>query len=133
MGSATTICSYEQACSRHRWDVPDGYNIAAHAFAYCCITGWVWALSDSQGRFEFKTIRPAAYPNRDIPGHIHLSFVTACCGRQTSEVMFDDDPLATKDYRERQAEGVMFGKITKRPDGSQETSYTFRLKARGEF
>jgi protocatechuate 3,4-dioxygenase beta subunit len=92
-----------------------------------------WAVSDSQGRFEFRTIRPAAYPNRDIPGHIHLSFVTGCCGRQTSEVMFDDDPLATKDYRERQAAGVMFGKITKRPDGSQETSYTFRLKARGEF
>jgi hypothetical protein len=48
MGSTTTICSYEQACSRHRWDVPDGYNIAAHAFAYSCITGRVWALNDSQ-------------------------------------------------------------------------------------
>lgn len=48
MGSTTTICSYEQACSRHRWDVPDGYNIAAHAFPDSSITGWVWALNDSQ-------------------------------------------------------------------------------------
>jgi len=91
-----------------------------------------WAVSDSQGRFEFKTIRPAAYPNRDIPGHIHLSFVTVCCGRQTSEVMFDDDALATPQYRQRNA-AVMFGKVTRRADGAQETSYTFRLKSSGEF
>jgi hypothetical protein len=48
MGSTTTICSYEPACSRHRWEGPDCYNIAAHAFAYSCITGRVWALNDSQ-------------------------------------------------------------------------------------
>jgi protocatechuate 3,4-dioxygenase beta subunit len=91
-----------------------------------------WAVSDSQGRFEFKTIRPAAYPNRDIPGHIHLSFVTGCCGRQTSEVMFDDDPLATAQFRQRNP-AVMFGKITRRGDGAQETSYVFKLKSNGEF
>ncbi|HET7698302.1 MAG TPA: hypothetical protein VFK57_21480 [Vicinamibacterales bacterium] len=92
-----------------------------------------WAVTDAQGRFEFRTIRPAAYPSRDIPGHIHLSFATTCCGRQISEVMFDDDPLATREYRQRQAADVMFGKVTRRADGSQETSYTFRLKARGDF
>jgi hypothetical protein len=48
MGSTRTICSYEQACSRHRSEVPDGYNIAAHAFAYSCIAGRVWVLNDSQ-------------------------------------------------------------------------------------
>jgi precorrin-6B methylase 1 len=46
--SSTTISSYQQACSRHRWEVPDGYNIAAHAFPYSYITGRVWALKDSQ-------------------------------------------------------------------------------------
>jgi hypothetical protein len=46
MGSTRTICSYEQACSQ--WEVLDGYNIAAHAFAYSCITGRVWVLNDSQ-------------------------------------------------------------------------------------
>jgi hypothetical protein len=48
--SSTTISSYQQACSRsrHRWEVPDGYNIAAHAFPYSFITGRVWALKDSQ-------------------------------------------------------------------------------------
>lgn len=92
-----------------------------------------WAVTDGQGRFEFRTIRPAAYPSNTVPGHIHLSFATKCCGRQVSEVMFEDDPLVTKDVRQRQSGDVLFGKVTKRADGSQETSYTFRLKARGDF
>src|SRR5207248_6724169 len=28
MSSATSISSYEEACARHRWDVPERYNIA---------------------------------------------------------------------------------------------------------
>ena len=92
-----------------------------------------WAVTDSEGRFEFNTIRPAAYPSNTVPGHIHLSFVTKCCGRQWSEVMFEDDPLVTKEVRQRQSGDVLFGKVTKRADGSQETSYTFRLKTRGDF
>jgi hypothetical protein len=46
--SSATISSYQQACWRHRWEVLDGYNIAAHAFAYSYITGRVWALEDCQ-------------------------------------------------------------------------------------
>jgi protocatechuate 3,4-dioxygenase beta subunit len=92
-----------------------------------------WALTDSQGRFEFRTIRPAAYPSNTIPGHVHLTFKTTAYGRQVTEVMFDDDPLATSDYRQRQGPGVMFGKVTKRGDGAQETSYRFTLKSRSDF
>lgn len=90
-----------------------------------------WAVTDAQGRFEFRTIRPAPYPGRTIAAHIHLSFVTSCCGRQSSEVMFDDDPIATPEYRERNRE-VLWGKIATTAAG-QETSYTFRLKTRGDF
>ena len=90
-----------------------------------------WAVTDAQGRFAFTTIRPAPYPGRAIPAHIHLSFVAPCCGRQSSEVMFDDDPLGTPDYRRRSPE-ILWGTVTKTATG-QETSYTFRLKARGDF
>jgi hypothetical protein len=48
MSSTTTISSYEEPCSRHRWEVPDGYNIAARVFASSYITGRVWALNGSQ-------------------------------------------------------------------------------------
>ncbi|HYT65751.1 MAG TPA: hypothetical protein VEL51_04995 [Vicinamibacterales bacterium] len=91
-----------------------------------------WTVTDAQGRFEFRTIRPAPYPGRDIPAHIHLSFVTSCCGRQWSEVMFDDDALGTKEYRQRNPD-VLWGKVAKNAYGSQETNYAFKLKSRGDF
>ena len=30
-----------------------------------------WVKTDQSGRYQFTTIRPAAYPNRDTPAHIH--------------------------------------------------------------
>jgi len=47
--------------------------------------------------------------------------------------MFDDDPVATPAYRQKQGTDIMFGKVTRRQDGTQETSYVFKLKPRGDF
>jgi protocatechuate 3,4-dioxygenase beta subunit len=47
-----------------------------------------WAVTDAEGRFEFRTIRPAPYPNRPIPAHVHVTLSAACCGRQFHELMF---------------------------------------------
>jgi hypothetical protein len=46
--------------------------------------------------------------------------------------MFDDDPLVTQSYRSRNS-SVLFRNIDKRADGSQETSYTIKLRRRGDF
>jgi len=43
-------------------------------------TGWArrhgylrgWMKTDADGRYRFETIRPASYPNRDAPAHVHL-------------------------------------------------------------
>ena len=91
-----------------------------------------WAVTDAQGRFEFRTIRPGPYPGNQLPAHIHLIMSTACCGKQIAEVMFDDDPIATKEVRARMKD-IQWGNVTKHADGAQETSYTFRLKPRGDF
>jgi protocatechuate 3,4-dioxygenase beta subunit len=91
-----------------------------------------WVVTDAQGRFEFRTVRPAPYPGGQIAAHIHLLLATSCCGRQIAEVMFDDDPIGTPDYRRRSPD-MQWGKVTKHADGSQETSYTFKLKPRGDF
>ena len=94
-----------------------------------------WAVTDAQGRFEFKTIRPGSYPGGGAPAHIHLIFTTSCCGRQVSEMVFDDDPLITKEFRDRQGPSsiFVFARPAAKPDGSQEVAYTIRLKARGNF
>lgn len=94
-----------------------------------------WAVTDAQGRFEFKTIRPGSYPGGGAPAHIHLIFTTGCCGRQVSEMVFDDDPLITKEFRDRQGPSsiFVFARPVAKPDGSQEVAYTIRLKPTGNF
>jgi protocatechuate 3,4-dioxygenase beta subunit len=94
-----------------------------------------WAVTDAQGHFELRTIRPGAYPEGGVPAHIHLIFTTACCGRQASELVFDDDPLITKAFRERERNPniFVFGRPTQKADGSQEVTYTIRLRSKGDF
>jgi protocatechuate 3,4-dioxygenase beta subunit len=93
-----------------------------------------WAVSDAQGRFEFRTIRPGAYPSGGVPQHIHLIFSTTCCGRQASELVFEDDPLITPAFKQQRREPNIFvwARPDKKADGSQEVSYTIRLRPRGD-
>jgi hypothetical protein len=42
------VSSYEQACSCHGWELRDGCHIAAYAFGFSSIAGWVWALNGSR-------------------------------------------------------------------------------------
>jgi protocatechuate 3,4-dioxygenase beta subunit len=91
-----------------------------------------WAVTDAQGRFEFRTIRPAPYPGGQIAAHVHFLIAASCCGRQIAEVMFDDDPIATPAYRER-TRGVLFGRVSRGAGGAQEVSYVLKLKPGGDF
>ena len=62
-------------------------------------TGLGRALTDSEGRYTFTTIRPGAYPwkNHDNawrPAHIHFSlFGRAFTQRLVTQMYFPDDPL----------------------------------------
>jgi protocatechuate 3,4-dioxygenase beta subunit len=66
-------------------------------------TGLGRALTDSQGRYEFTTIKPGAYPwgNHDTawrPAHIHFSvFGRAFTQRLVTQMYFPDDPLFFQD------------------------------------
>jgi protocatechuate 3,4-dioxygenase beta subunit len=55
-----------------------------------------WLRTDARGRYRLTTIRPAPYPRRDDPAHIHLT-VTPPGGeeRWIDSIVFDDDPLLT--------------------------------------
>jgi protocatechuate 3,4-dioxygenase beta subunit len=95
-----------------------------------------WAVTDAQGRFEFRTIRPAPYPGRDVPAHVHATLTTSCCGHQFDDLMFDGDPLATNAYRERYAEAGehgLYGVVTRMADGTERVSYTIRMREHGNF
>ncbi len=53
-----------------------------------------WVRSDENGNYKIKTSRPAAYPNQDIPQHIHLSIKEPDINNEYfADLYFDDDPL----------------------------------------
>ncbi|MET0647910.1 MAG: protocatechuate 3,4-dioxygenase [Pyrinomonadaceae bacterium] len=52
--------------------------------------------TDKDGRYEFRTIRPASYPGTSNPQHIHAKvFGAGYTERTIPEYWFDDDPLIT--------------------------------------
>ena len=61
-----------------------------------------WMKTDAQGRYKFHTIRPAAYPNRADPQHIHPVIKEPDKNEYyIDEFRFDDDPLLTQAQRVR--------------------------------
>jgi len=65
-----------------------------------------WVMSDSDGRYHFETIRPVAYPGREIPQHVHMHMIEL--GKATyfiDELRFTDDPFITDRNRRTDERG----------------------------
>ena len=57
--------------------------------------GYAVQMTDSEGRYRFKTIKPGAYPVTEDwsrPPHIHFD-VTGRVGRAVTQMYFQDEPL----------------------------------------
>jgi protocatechuate 3,4-dioxygenase beta subunit len=62
-----------------------------------------WMKTDDKGRYKFHTIRPAAYPGRKDPAHIHPVIKEPDKNEYyIDEYRFDDDPLLTRAERARE-------------------------------
>ena len=87
---------------------------------YTRIHGQVQTGAD--GRYEFKTIKPASYPGRTIPAHIH-AFVSAPGFPEywIDDYVFEGDPFITEEARRShyRGEGTFASvlKLTKGGDG----------------
>ena len=76
-----------------------------------------WAVSGADGRYTFDTIRPGAYPNRQVPQHIHMHVIEpGCATYYIDEVLFTDDPLLTAEGRQSQPGRAGSGIVTPRRD-----------------
>lgn len=66
-----------------------------------------WARTDASGSFVFDTIRPAPYPDRSTPAHVHLCVEPGDGSRRTlKDVLFEGAPLLrASDIRASQALG----------------------------
>jgi protocatechuate 3,4-dioxygenase beta subunit len=78
---------YEKKGDETGWGIRHGY-----------LRGWV--KTDANGTYTFYTFRPASYPNRDEPEHIHLTVKEPSRNEYyLSDIVFDDDPLLTLEKR----------------------------------
>ena len=77
-----------------------------------------WMKTDADGRYEFRSIRPASYPGTRNPQHIHAKVSgEGFAERYIPEYWFDDDPLVTAEMRARYADLGTFSPIVKAKRG----------------
>lgn len=76
-----------------RYDKPENQTLHGH------IRGWV--KTDADGRYTIYTIRPAPYPNNEIPSHIHLEIKEPDIAKEyyVEDINFDDDKLLIPYYK----------------------------------
>ena len=86
--------------------------------------------TDATGTFELHTIRPAGYPDTDLPEHIHVELegTDTAPGSVATEIQFDDDARLTPEWRRRsQKEGFRIAKVHKGKDGLQRVQVEFTI------
>lgn len=61
-----------------------------------------WIQTGADGFYTFYTFRPASYPNRGEPEHIHMTVKESDKNEYyIDDIVFDDDPLLTSEKRNR--------------------------------
>lgn len=77
-----------------------------------------WALTDERGNYRFDTIRPAAYPTRDVPEHVHMHVIEPGVGTYyIDNLLFEDDALLRAGVRQPERGGPGLARPVRR-DGT---------------
>lgn len=59
-----------------------------------------WAVTNEEGRYGFATIRPAGYPDSDLPEHVHMHVLeVGRCTYYIDDILFEDDPRLTEEKK----------------------------------
>lgn len=103
------VINYWQTDSNGYYSPRDGMVEEAKQHGY--IRGWV--KTDANGKYAIYTIKPAPYPNEDMPAHIHLSVKEPNLPNEyyIDEFVFDNDTLLTteksKALENRSGSGIL--------------------------
>ena len=130
---------------------PDGVTPAAGVVVYVYHTGAdgryqrergapprlrAWLVTDAQGRYGYRTIRPASYPDSTISAHVHTQLWSAWYPAQYgTELLFDDDRFMTDEERARSRSLGPFAYVCKPErgaDGVLRTTHDLRLSDDGD-
>jgi len=59
-----------------------------------------WTKTNSDGKYEFYTLKPAAYPSRSNPAHVHITIKEPGLNEYyIDDILFEDDPYLTSTKR----------------------------------
>ncbi len=80
-----------------------------------------WVKTGTDGRYTFRTIKPAPYPNQTMPAHVHLTVgEPAKQPYYIDDVVFEDEAFVDARYRAAQelrgGSGITL--LSRRPDGT---------------
>jgi len=81
-------------------------------------------ITNSEGRYEFRTIKPGAYPGGGNPAHIHYVLSGKGYPKHNDEVMFEGDPYLTP----RDRSSISVRPLTRDKDGVWRCVYDIKLK-----
>ena len=71
-----------------------------------------WMLTDKDGKFSFRTIKPAPYPVNRFAAHIHMTVTTAKAKEDwIDSILFEGDRLISPQERERAGQRGGFNPI----------------------
>jgi protocatechuate 3,4-dioxygenase beta subunit len=128
-----------QADAQGKYDHPDD---SMQATPDPNLKGWGRVLTDDEGRYQFRSIKPGAYPNPGYddwmrPPHIHYSiFAAGLMQRLITQLFFPGEPLNDIDpilngVEDLQARASLIAReLPKSPDGS--LAYAFDIVLRGK-
>lgn len=96
-----------------------------------------WARTDARGQFVFDTIRPAPYPGRRVPAHVHFMAEGGGYPPQwLHDLQFVGDPLHDAAHLAKAEADGLFAEIVPlqaAADGSQSCLVRFRLAAKSNL
>lgn len=73
-----------------------------------------WMLTDARGRYQFSSIRPAAYPQRKFAAHVHMTVTTQDLKEDwIDSILFEGDTLISRQERETAGRKGGFNPIVK--------------------
>lgn len=121
----TNALVYIYHTSEKGWYAADGAHVRANSGDWKHARLFGYGRTDDKGELVVRTIRPAGYPNSELPAHFHVQIESGQASGG-GEVRFKDDPRMTPEYFKKRG-GRAPVDVETRGDGVQECGATFEL------